>query len=148
MTISITPNSDNTSAVVQVSGVDRLILNSDSTLTTGASPTVADIGSRKVTTMEQFAVLKSGSGWKKEPNGIITQWGNIDATAASSGTASFPIVFPNATLVVLLSNPVASVASAGGYGPRITGTATTATFPWDRGTNFGSCSLPFLTIGH
>ncbi|RSE76657.1 phage tail protein [Achromobacter denitrificans] len=41
-----------------------------------------------------FSSLQQGSGHKKEPNGIIMQWGLITATLAGS-TAPLPMAFPN-----------------------------------------------------
>lgn len=56
----------------------------------------------EVTTIDSFTQLLATEGYAKLPNGLIFQWG-VTATG-TSGTETFPIVFPNACFGVQIAN--------------------------------------------
>ena len=96
----------------QIKGTGAQVFSAGSEVV--ASPTVADIGTKKLTTMEQFGSLKAVNGWKIEPNGVITQWGLTTQAAAVAGTfyiVVYPIVFPNQMFATTVSNHNISAAS-------------------------------------
>ena len=51
------------------------------------------------------------TGWKKDPDGTIEQWGTV-TTASGSGSVTFPIAFPTAVHTVLLTDNVAATPQA------------------------------------
>ena len=75
------------------------------------------VGVDDVVTLGQFnsmfAGLLSANGWQKLPGGLIIQWGNASIIAASAGTFSFPITFPNACLQIVASDIGGSTINLG-----------------------------------
>jgi hypothetical protein len=68
----------------------------------------------------------AANGYQKLPGGLILQWGTYDAVAASSGTITFPIPFPNACYGCYptdTNNNATQVAA-------IAALATTTNFAW------------------
>jgi microcystin-dependent protein len=74
------------------------------------------------TKLTQFEVSLSGNGYQKFPNGLIMQWGTTYINA-TTGSVTFPIVFPSACTSVMTNKQTTSDARR-----TSTSAATTAGF--------------------
>jgi hypothetical protein len=100
--MSLRSDGGGTAGAIQVAGVDQLVLNSDGSLFAVANPATG-ARSMALATMQkfadEFAVLKSTSGYQKLPSGLIIQWGVASSLASGATTSiTLPIAFPNAIL--------------------------------------------------
>ena len=99
MSLQLIANADGASAKLAISGLDKLILNADNTVSFGASPVPADISTLKGTVMAQFGASLLTLGWQKLPSGLILQWGNSLTDSGGNANVSYPVAFPNSVLL-------------------------------------------------
>jgi hypothetical protein len=80
-------------------------------------------------------------GYQKFPGGLILQWGTI---APSVLSATFPVPFPNACLLVV---PSAQWNAFGAPNSNATYVASTSTTGWSRATADSNVGLNYLAVG-
>ncbi|WP_175947647.1 gp53-like domain-containing protein [Burkholderia pyrrocinia] len=90
-----------------------------------------------------FASSLSLSGYQKLPNGLIIQWGEM-VTPGSSGTLTFPIAFPNSSLMVT-GNPYNSSATAANVTFSTVGPSNKASCPYYQNT---TTAIGWIAIGY
>lgn len=78
-------------------------LNSPAFTGSPTAPTPATgVRSIAIATMQkfadEFAASLAGNGYQKLPSGLIIQWGSNNTPGVSTGTITFPIAFPTATI--------------------------------------------------
>jgi hypothetical protein len=93
---------------------------------------------------DEFGFLNAASGYQKLPSGMIIQWGQDTVTGATKNV-TFPIAFPNACHIVLMTAINGSTLNANsipvvgltktttGFGANIfatSGAAATQSFSW------------------
>ena len=103
MTLSVVSDANGSSGSLKIGAQDRLVLNSDGTVSFGASPVPADISSLKGTVMAQFGAKLASNGYQKLPSGFIIQWGGVTTNVTATTLTTFPITFPNTCLRILVS---------------------------------------------
>ncbi|MGE8567483.1 MAG: gp53-like domain-containing protein [Achromobacter sp.] len=86
----------------------------------------------------------SANGFQKLPGGLIAQWGNTPPTPAASTlyTATLPITYPNAGLVITSSTGIAGAVAAAGS----TQDLTTTNFKY--ATNQANGSVRWISLGY
>ena len=76
MTTSIKSSADGTQAIIQVGGVDKLIVNNDGSVVASTSPATG-LRSAALATMQkfadEFASSLAANGYQKLPSGLIIQ---------------------------------------------------------------------------
>lgn len=82
---------------------------------------------------------KSSNGYFQLGNGLIIQWGFVEATTATSGTVTYPKAFTNAASRVILNANTSGVIA-------YPTTETTTDFKWNK-TNT-SCSIKWIAVGY
>jgi hypothetical protein len=102
---------------------------------------LANIGGLAVSAFTGSNQSLASPGYQKFPGGLIVQWGSI---ATSVGSATFPIPFPNACLMVI---PVAQWNFAGAANSNATYVASSSTTGWTRGFADTNVGLNYLAIG-
>ena len=70
---------------------------------------------------QSFTQNLASSGWTKLPNGLILQWGATAGATYAGTVTSFPIAFPNATLVVVPCTSGESGTDMWGFGLKVGG---------------------------
>ena len=127
MSISLKSDASGNSGAIQVAGVDRLTLNTDSSLVAGANPATGT-RSMALATMQMFAnefgASLAANGYQKLPSGLIIQWGSANY-AAGVRAVVYPIAFPTATRSIQLTLQASGVGS---YSNNATGDISTTGF--------------------
>lgn len=85
----------------------------------------------------QFTNLRTASGWHKEPDGTIEQWGGGTVTGAGGISLTWPIAFPNAAFVDSCVVGQVNVGTPGQAAGVDTGSITTTGANFYAGTSSG-----------
>ncbi|WP_419058476.1 phage tail protein [Kluyvera georgiana] len=105
-----------------------------------------NLGLKEAVTLGQFTSLRSGTGYRKSPDGHIKMWGTVITSTLAAGvggswSVALPTAFPNAMLTASVS--LAMGATGGGVfvsvmdvGSPFTGTADTR-LPASKATTIG-----------
>ena len=70
----------------------------------------------KFTHKTDFANYKDAEGYTKLPNGLIIQWGRIGIPAGGRARVTYPIVFPNARLMLFIGSLIDAASNSNGTG--------------------------------
>ena len=70
----------------------------------------------KFTLKTDFANYKDADGYTKLPNGLIIQWGRIGIPAGGRARVTYPIVFPNARLMLFIGSLIDAASNSNGTG--------------------------------
>ena len=63
-----------------------------------------------------FEASKQENGYTKLPNGLILQWGRIGIAVGSRARVTYPIVFPNARLMIFIGSLIDASSNSNGTG--------------------------------
>jgi len=146
MTVSLKADAGGAIASLQLNGTDRLILNADGTLAAVTSPTAADIATKKLPTMDLFAVGLTTNGYQKLPSGLILQWGRTTGINQVETSVTYPIAFPNAVFCVTfgqISTDTAQSAADRTYWDEVASSLSTCVI--GRDTDGGAPGLVAIT---
>lgn len=148
-------NTSNAECTINRSGTDAIatnnstvnslvVKNGDSVIFVKATASLwFAIGTAALQGSASFSSSLAASGYQKLPSGLIIQWGNVSVSGAT-GTVTYPIAFPNATLNVVLT---ASAAGSTSFYASTNNTPSTTSFGY--ATNVGASNgLRWVAIGY
>ena len=75
-----------------------------------------DWSDNKFTLKTDFANYKDAEGYTKLPNGLIIQWGKIGIPVGGRARVTYPIVFPNARLMLFIGSIIDAAPNSNGTG--------------------------------
>lgn len=70
----------------------------------------------KFTLKTDFANYKDAEGYTKLPNSLIIQWGRIGIPVGGRARVTYPIVFPNARLMLFIGSLIDAASNSNGTG--------------------------------